>query len=134
MLKFLDELKELNLPTGQYAIFGSGPLAVRNLRDANDIDLIVTKELWDELALKHLPHIKQTAKGSVMIMPIGNIEICQTWLNMTPKIEEMIKTAEIVEGLPFVRLEYVIEWKTFMGRPKDLNDLKLIEEYLKSKG
>lgn len=41
MLIFLDELKALNLPAGQYAIFGSRPLAVRNLRDANDIDLIV---------------------------------------------------------------------------------------------
>lgn len=69
-----------------------------------------------------------------MIMPIGNIEICQTWLNMTPKIDEMIDKAEIIDGLPFVGLEYVIEWKKFMGRDKDKKDLKLIDDYLKYEG
>ena len=41
MLKYIDELKALKLPVGQYAIFGSGPLAIRNLKAASDIDIIV---------------------------------------------------------------------------------------------
>ncbi len=133
MLNFLDELKALDFPTSQYAIFGSGPLAVRNLREANDIDIIVKQELWDKLAKQYPPHGKETIKGPVTSIAIGNIEIYRDWLNMTPKVNEMIANAEIIEGLPFVKMEYVIEWKTFMGREKDRNDLELINNYLKSK-
>lgn len=41
--QLLEKLKRLNLPSEQYAIFGSGPMAVRDLKEANDIDLIVTQ-------------------------------------------------------------------------------------------
>jgi len=133
MLKFIEELKALNLPAGQYAIFGSGPLAIRNLRDAGDIDLVVTQELWDKLAQKYPLTKKETIKGPVTSINIGHLEIYRDWLNLTPKVKEMIDTADIINDLPFVKLEYVIEWKTFMGRDKDKNDLKLIEEYLKNK-
>jgi hypothetical protein len=132
MLNFIDELKALNLPAGQYAIFGSGPLAIRNLRDAGDIDIIVTQELWDELAKKYPLHHKETVKGPVTSMAVGNIEIYKDWLNLTPIVPELIETAETINDLPFVQLKYVIEWKNYMGRDKDKNDLKLIEEYYKS--
>jgi hypothetical protein len=130
MLKFIEELKSLNLPLGQYAIFGSGPLAIRNLRDAGDIDIIVTPELWDKLAQKYPQTVKETIKGPVTSINIGHLEIYHEWLNLTPKIKEMIETADIINDLPFVKLDYVIEWKTFMGRDKDKNDLKLIEKFL----
>jgi hypothetical protein len=132
MLNFIDELKALNLPAGQYAIFGSGPLAIRNLRDAGDIDIIVLPKLWDKLAKKYPLHHKGTVKGSVTSMAVGNIEIYKDWLNLTPIVPELIETAETINDLPFVQLKYVIEWKTYMGRDKDKNDLKLIDEYYKS--
>ena len=47
--ELLKKVKELNLPQNQYAIFGSGPLAIRGIRDSNDIDLIVKKKLWNKL-------------------------------------------------------------------------------------
>ena len=40
----------------------------------------------------------------------------------------MIDTAEIIDGLPFVRLEHVIAYKQIAGRPKDLQHLALIEK------
>ena len=48
MIKYTDELKKLNLPIGTYAIFSSGPLAVRNLRENNDLDIIVTKLFFED--------------------------------------------------------------------------------------
>ncbi|MCX6744612.1 MAG: hypothetical protein NTX82_03755 [Candidatus Parcubacteria bacterium] len=130
MLQFLDELKNLNLPIGQYAIFGSGPLSIRNLRESDDLDIIVKPELWDNLTKKYPPVTKQGIKEQYTFIPIGNIEIFNSWVNLSGKINEMIDTAEIIEGFPFVKLGYVKEWKTFMGRDKDNIDLKLIEEYL----
>ncbi|MBU4381382.1 hypothetical protein L6255_02740 [Candidatus Parcubacteria bacterium] len=45
----LEELDKLNLPKDQYAITSSGSLAIRGIREANDLDIIVTPKVWKEL-------------------------------------------------------------------------------------
>jgi len=50
----LDKLRQLNLPSDQFAIFVSGPLGIRNLREVGDIDVIIKREMWNELK-KHYP-------------------------------------------------------------------------------
>jgi hypothetical protein len=42
----LNELRKLNLPRDGFVICGSGPLAVRGIRDSHDVDLVVKKKLW----------------------------------------------------------------------------------------
>lgn len=34
-----DELKKLNISMGEYAVFGSGPLWIRGIRESNDEDI-----------------------------------------------------------------------------------------------
>ncbi len=36
------KVKNLNLPIGDYALFGSAPMGIRGLRECHDIDIIVT--------------------------------------------------------------------------------------------
>ena len=48
-LKKLKALDDLKLPQNDYAITGSGPLAIRNIRQAQDIDILVRKTLWQDL-------------------------------------------------------------------------------------
>ena len=43
--KLLEELRKLNLPGGQYAVFSSGPMAVRGIKLANDIDIFAIQRL-----------------------------------------------------------------------------------------
>ncbi|KKQ34417.1 MAG: hypothetical protein US52_C0060G0006 [candidate division WS6 bacterium GW2011_GWA2_37_6] len=126
MLNYIEELKKLHLPEGQYAIFGSGPLAIRNIRASHDIDIIVTKKLWKKLIEKYNTKIQ----SDPVSIKIGNIEIFYNWMELTDKIEEMINTAEIINELPFVQLKYVLEWKESMGREKDKKDIELINKYL----
>ncbi len=125
-MKFLDELKTLNLPKDKFAIFGSGPICIRGLREANDLDIIVKEDLWNEL-------IQKTANRDLIYqvsIKIGNIEIFKNWLPWFNDVNELIDTAEEINGFPFVRLDYVIEWKTKLGREKDLKDLELIKLFL----
>ena len=128
MIRYIEELEALKLPIGEYAIFGSGPLAVRRIRESQDIDIIVKKILWNELTNKH----QNALRENPIRIQIGNVAIYNSWLDLTDKMNEMIDRAEIIEGLPFVRLEYVIKWKESMGREKDRNDIELIIDYLKS--
>jgi len=124
MLPYLDELRLLNLPDKQYAIFGSGPMAVRGLRQAHDLDLLIKKDLWDELAKIYPLHEKGVA------LRAGHIELFSHWEPWFKDTDQLIETAEVIDGLPFVRLEYVLEWKKQMGREKDKQDVVLIEKYL----
>jgi len=45
----LEKLRKLNLPLGKYAIFGSGILAIKNIRETSDLDIIAKKDLFDQL-------------------------------------------------------------------------------------
>jgi hypothetical protein len=126
--KLVNEFKKLNLPEGEYAIYGSGPLAIRGLRDANDLDVIVSDSLYQKLKKQYS---KDSKKERVKI---GEIEIYPAWV-WEPQInglEEMIKRAELIRGLRFIRLNDLLNCKKKMGRPKDFKDIKLIKSYLES--
>lgn len=125
MIPFKEELLKLNLPQGKYALFGSAQMAVKGIRPSKDLDIIVTSELWNSLATEYPQHIKHGPTR----LHIGNVEIFKDWMKLSDKIVEMIDSAEIIEGIPLVRMEYLLEWKKFMGRPKDIADIVLIENH-----
>lgn len=131
MESFLDKLKvlkSLDLLEDQYLIWGSGPLAIRKLREARDIDIVVTKKLWVELAKKH--PIVGSKKN---LIRIDDIEIWSDLLNLTDRLESIIADREIIEGFPFMKLSYTLEWKRFWNSKKDSKDIELIENYLEKK-
>jgi len=130
MISYLEEITALQLPIGSYAIFGSGPLAVRNLRDNTDIDLIVTKQLWRQLSTTHEIATRSVGDRIVEIIEIGNIELFHDWLPYVANVEPLIASAELINGFPYVRLEHVLAWKRMMGRPKDIVDMQKITAYL----
>ncbi|MBN1779221.1 MAG: hypothetical protein JW816_03315 [Candidatus Buchananbacteria bacterium] len=118
-------IKKLNLPVGTFAIFGSGPMAVRGIRESHDIDLIVRTSVWNDLSARH-----EVIGENKNLIKIGNIEIWKDRVNLSDKIDEMIDNAEIINDLPFVKLSYLLEWKKFMNRDKDKKDIILIKQYL----
>ncbi len=123
-MRFLEELKEFKLPNDKFAIFGSGPMAIRGICENNDIDIIVNKELWNKLKAKYpkLVNIND-------IKLTKNIEIWSNWPNFD--IDKLIRESEIIDGIRFVGLDRVLEWKNLRKREKDLHHIKLIEGYMK---
>ena len=122
---FLNKLRELDLPDEEYAIFGSGPLAVRGLREARDLDVIVTCKLYEKLRDKY----PEKDKGIM----IGDIEIISPHSSVVDNPEEIIKRAETIGGFKFALLNDIMEWKKKRGREKDFKDIKLIQGYLENK-
>ena len=118
--KLLREFKKLKLPDGQYAIFGSGPLAVRGIRKAQDLDIVVTAGLYRKL-LRNYPKAR---RGCIQI---GNIEILHTGRYS----KKVIEKAEIIQAFRFTRLGDLKIEKKKMGREKDFEDIELINYYLK---
>ena len=131
-LKRLAVLKKFNLIPGEYAIAGSAPMAIRGLRKMNDIDLIVSYKQWQILSKKYSPVFDQL---TYIALP-GNIDVLSsvTYPNpdpQAPTIKEGIKTAEIIDGLPYITLEYMLWYKERSGREKDQHDIELIKGWFR---
>jgi hypothetical protein len=131
-------LKKFDLPIDQYAITGSGPLGIRNLKIIGDIDLIVTPKLWTILAEKY--GITEENGVKKVVFPGGNIEAFCEESSFTaladeeiPTIASRIQHAEIIDGLPFDLIETVLYYKRKMAREKDLKDIFLIEQWMRRK-
>jgi len=127
---WLEKLRKLNLPLGKYAIFGSGILAIKNIRETSDLDIIAKKDLFDQLWEKYPECI---VDKPYRCLSIEGIEFIDKWNNEKSyeSANKMIDNAEMIDGLPYVNLQDTILWKTRENREKDLRDIKLIKDYLK---
>jgi len=123
----LCELRELNLPNGQFVIFGSGPMGIRRLREINDIDVIVTPDLWKQLIDNYDPIDHDHGLKKITI---GKVEILNGSYPNVGSIEELIADADLIDGLPFVQLAKVLDWKRLRCELKDQQDIPIIENFL----
>lgn len=62
------------------------------------------------------------------VVRLGEVEVFGGWLGMDA--DGIIDGARPVWGLPFARLEDVLEFKHLLGRPKDREHIRLMESYL----
>lgn len=126
----LKQLRGLKLPVDQFAVTSSGPMAVRGIREARDLDIVVTDKLWEELSKKY-PVIPRDLCDT---LHVGDVEILGNF-SKNPNsgiatVDEQINTADVIDGIRFVNLNLIIKFKQELGREKDLKDIKLIKEYL----
>jgi hypothetical protein len=129
--ELLGELKKMGLPDGQYAIFGSGPMAVRGIKPTDDLDVAVLDHLYQELRKDHQEKEKQGYKKAFHCLePKQGIEIISANESLFAKPEEVIARAELIDGLRFVILSDLIAWKKAVARPKDFEHIKMIKDYL----
>lgn len=131
-----ENLKKLNLPADQFVVVSSGALSVRGIRDSEDIDVIVTESLWNQMIKEYSVGINSFGVQNLELE--NDIEI----LNPTQSIfgnskvisrEEIFEKADIFDGVKFINLDHLKKIKKELGREKDLKDVALIDDYLKSK-
>lgn len=126
-----EQVKTLGLPVGSFAVFGSGPMIVRGMRESGDIDIIVTEVLFKEIE-KDPTWVAHEMRDHHPGLKRGMFEIFYTWAPGAWDVEQLIREAELFDGVPFVRLESVIEWKQLRDSDKDREDLGLIEAFKKA--
>jgi hypothetical protein len=126
----IDKLVQADLPSKKYAVFGSGPMAIRGMRESCDLDLVVSQDLYD-LCL-HSGWVEKSNQG-VLSLTKDSISLYSSWEIRGYKrpVNKLISTAEIIAGYPFVNLDEVVMWKKAMARDKDIKDIQLISDYLK---
>lgn len=126
----IDKMKSLNLPKGQYVVYGSAPFAIYGIRDVNDIDMYVSKEVFEDLKKKGWKKVYKGLRDEPLSYDI--FEAHDTWefSPYSPTLPDLLSRATEVDGITFASLEDVTKWKQGSGRPKDIVDLKLIDDYL----
>jgi hypothetical protein len=134
MEESLKKLKELNLPKGRFVIFGSGPMGIRGLKEPHDLDVIVTEDIFNDF--KERSDFKGfklgKKKSNNEYLEKDGIELYKNWHPGEWDINKLIQEAEIIDDLPFVRLEEVLKWKKLKGRDKDVKDIESIENFIKN--
>lgn len=130
MRAILDEVRSLDLPKGGYVVVGSGPLSVRNIRPHKDIDLLVTEDVFEKLLLcgweKEIgPNGRPKAKRDIFE--------AFTWIgcgSYQPQTTTLIQDADLIDGIPFLKLDELMIFKRAVGREKDFQDIQLILNFL----
>ena len=131
--ELLNKLKAFNLPPEKYVVVGSGALGVRGLRASKDLDIIVTKDLWDELA-KINPVTKNEWEINTIVLDknIEALDPAQSLFGNSKEIPigEIFREADVIDGIKYINLKHLKEFKREFGREKDLKDIELIDNYL----
>lgn len=124
-----ETLRGLALPADDFAVFGSGPMWVRGIRESKDLDLVARGKAWEWAREHGEKKINPVSGLECRYFAEGSIEIYAGWYPGDWNIDALIDTADVIDGIRFVQLGSVIEWKERMGREKDQKDLVLLEEY-----
>ncbi len=124
------KVKELDLPDGSYVVFGSCPLAAAGIREAKDIDLLVSKGLFAELKKAGWRVLHKSPTDKPLTHDVFEAHDNWNFSSYSPTLKDLLSTATIIDGVPFASLQEVRKWKLASGRPKDLTDVKLIDNHL----
>lgn len=122
----IKQLLALGLPPEDFAVFGSGPMLARGIKESHDLDLLARRAAWEKAAVGGTVDAAYGGRKAV----IGDIEIFNGWGPGEWDIDGLIDGADVIDGIRFVTLQNVLKWKRSVGRPKDREHISLIEAYL----
>src|SRR3989338_6133729 len=100
----IKNMKKLGLPAGSYVVFGSAPLALAGLREANDIDLLVTPELYAKLEEQGWQKIQKSPHDTPLVRDVFEAHDNWNFSSYNPTLSHLLATATVVDGVPFASL------------------------------
>ena len=119
----------MQLPNGDFAVFGSGPLIVRGIIPArNDLDIVCRGAAWK--MVKETGKLQFNDDYGVEIVTFfdGQVTFGNSWGIGNFDVNELIDGAEFIDELPFVKLKHVLEYKLERASEKDLRHIELLKD------
>lgn len=113
-------MKELNLPPNQYWITAGAGLVMHNIKETTrDIDIGCTTALTNYL-IQQGCEFMYDSDGTRIVRVNANIEAFENWV-----VDEI----ENVDGISVASILSIRKQKEKLGREKDLEDIKLIDDF-----
>lgn len=129
---FTKRVESLGIPLERAIVIGSGVLELHGLRQANDVDLVVSEDVFWELEKSGW---KQGTTGSSSYsLEKDGAEVWMDWSTDGtghPNYDDLLLFSEMVHGIRVVTLDYLKQRKLERGLEKDLRDVETIENYQK---
>jgi hypothetical protein len=125
--RLLVALRDLELPAGDYAVFGSAPLAMAGIiDDVGDLDVLCRGAAWE--AVSQLAPAMELPEHGVSVVSLldGALTFGTTWAIGDIDPDAVIDGAVSVDGLSVARVEDVIAYKSASMRPKDVAHLEAV--------
>lgn len=128
--------KDLDFPKDQYLLFSGSSLAAYGIRPTSDVDIVVAPELFSRLKISGDWKFTNRFSNDTQFLERDDIEIASKleWDDYPVTLSEAKSREDIIEGIPFMSLKDVIQFKQALGRDKDMKDIELIKRYLKANG
>ena len=133
-----DKLDEIGLNPDNAIVIGSGILNALNLRESKDIDVVVTEEKHKELCSNSRFHQEESHGRDVLKDNLLEIGTSWTVVGRTWKFKDLLSHSIVIDDVRYNTIEFLLDakrkWLTDGDvRQKDIDDVKLMEGYLKNK-
>ena len=121
-IELLNLLEELDFPKDEYYVLSGASLVLRGIKEeANDLDLCISEELFNEIKDKY--NLAEGNKNDCGFYKINdNLEI------VVDKKEDF--KMEIGEKYNLEDLQTILDFKLKRNKPKDQKDIENIKKYL----
>ncbi len=127
-MRIVERVVATGLPLDQVIVIGSGILDALHLREARDIDLVVTPGLFQ--LLKQSGDYSHEVRHDEDVLERNDQEIWTSWDGCD--FEALLSDGTVIDGVQFAHPQFVLDWKQRNGRDKDARDIQLLEKYLRS--
>ncbi len=129
MNELFDFLKRLQLPKGNFAVFGSGPLIVRCIIPAtNDLDIICRGAAWEMVQKVGTLQYNDVYDVAIVTLNDGKVTFGNSWGIGDFDVDDLIDDAEYIDELPFVQLKHVVDYKLQRASAKDLLHIESVKQ------
>lgn len=126
-MSIIAKAKALGLPLDSFVVIGSGLLDAYGLREANDIDIVVSEADFEKL--KQSGDYRIERKYAVDFLAKNDLEIWTSW-GQGYDFEKLNQKPEIIDGVRFANPDVIIYFKEQRYSEKDWKDIALLKEYL----
>ncbi|MBL7045767.1 MAG: hypothetical protein ISR99_01935 [Parcubacteria group bacterium] len=138
-MQIIERIQNIGLPEKQFVVMGSANLEVKGIRKAKDIDIMVKKDLFDELRkdssweyFHKVGRLGDEREG----LKRGEVDLYHSVWGREDfdYFFSDLSRIELIDGIYFVSLKNLLEAKSgHWDRGKDRKDAELIKEYLARK-
>ena len=132
------KLTDIGLTQDSSVVIGSGILSALKLRASNDIDVVVPQSEYSRLTDSN--HFTKTQNHGREILTDELFEIGTSWgvLGKDQAYDDLQNQSVVIDGVRYVRIEFLLAVKKSWlqdsdVRQKDIDDVELIEKYLKER-
>ena len=126
----INEVKKLDLAPEEYLVISSAVLAVREIRPAQDIDIVTSSNVFERFRNQKGWRLKE--RWGTLFWFKDNFEVISQlhWEGYPTTLQEAKQNQDIICGVPFMGLTDVVQFKRALRRGKDEQDITLIKDYL----